>query len=138
VRKSRAHRALESAAVTRKRVSFDRSQYECLLYRSARRHSGHLDEWPLAAICFWTLGPSSREPAMKTEDLDIESLRQTLEERAANLEASRWNADPADVQRSVIKLVLTLVEFLRQLLERQAIHRMENGSLTPEEIESVG
>jgi hypothetical protein len=75
---------------------------------------------------------------MKADELDVESLRQTLEERAASLAASRWNADPADVQRSVIKLVLTLVEFLRQLLERQAIHRMENGSLTPEETESVG
>jgi hypothetical protein len=50
----------------------------------------------------------------------------------------RWNADPEDVQRSVARLVLSLVEFLRKLLERQAIRRMENGTLTPEEIESMG
>jgi hypothetical protein len=50
----------------------------------------------------------------------------------------RWNADPEDVQRSVVKLVLSLVEFLRQLMERQAIRRMEERTLAPEEIEAVG
>jgi len=34
--------------------------------------------------------------------------------------------------------VLTLVEFIRQVLERQAIRRMETNSLTPEEVEAVG
>jgi hypothetical protein len=38
----------------------------------------------------------------------------------------------------VARLVLTLVEFLRQLMERQAIRRMEAGTLTPEETEDVG
>jgi DNA-binding MarR family transcriptional regulator len=42
------------------------------------------------------------------------------------------------VQRSVVKLVLSLVEFLRQLMERQAIRRMEARTLTPAEIEAVG
>jgi hypothetical protein len=42
------------------------------------------------------------------------------------------------VRRSVGKLVLTLVEFIRQILERQAIRRMEAHTLTPEETESVG
>jgi hypothetical protein len=50
----------------------------------------------------------------------------------------RWNADPEDVQRSVVKLVLALVEFLRQLFERQAIRRMEAGTLAPRETEAVG
>jgi len=50
----------------------------------------------------------------------------------------RWNANPEDVRRSVLKLVLTLVELIRQLMERQAIRRMENGTLTDEETESVG
>jgi hypothetical protein len=47
-------------------------------------------------------------------------------------------ARPEDVQRSVARLVLTLVEFLRQLLERQAIRRMESGTLAPREIEALG
>lgn len=50
----------------------------------------------------------------------------------------RWNADPDDVQRSVAKLVLTLVEFLRKLMERQALRRMEAQTLTSEEVEAVG
>jgi hypothetical protein len=51
---------------------------------------------------------------------------------------SRWNADPEDVRRSVAKLVLTLVDFLRQLLERQAIRRVEARTLTADETEAVG
>jgi hypothetical protein len=42
------------------------------------------------------------------------------------------------VQRSVAQLVLTLVEFIRKLLERQAIRRMEAGSLTDQQTEDVG
>jgi hypothetical protein len=50
----------------------------------------------------------------------------------------RWNPEPEDVQRSVAQLVLTLVEFLRQLMERQAIRRMEEETLTEREVEAVG
>ncbi|MBI3265340.1 MAG: gas vesicle protein K [Acidobacteria bacterium] len=50
----------------------------------------------------------------------------------------RWNPDPDEVQRSVVKLVLTLVEFLRKLMERQAIRRLEEGTLTTQETEAVG
>ena len=50
----------------------------------------------------------------------------------------RWNANPDDVQRSVAQLVLTLVEFIRKLLERQAIRRMDAGTLTDEQIEDIG
>jgi hypothetical protein len=50
----------------------------------------------------------------------------------------RWNANPEDVRRAVMKLVLTLVELIRQVLERQAIRRMEAETLTPEETEAVG
>jgi hypothetical protein len=50
----------------------------------------------------------------------------------------RWNPDPDDVQRSVIKLVLTLVELIRKLMERQAIRRMDERTLTAAETEAVG
>ena len=50
----------------------------------------------------------------------------------------RWNPEPDDVQRSVAQLVLTIVEFLRKLMERQAIRRMEQKTLTRKEVESVG
>ena len=42
------------------------------------------------------------------------------------------------MQRSVVKLVLTLIEFIRKLMERQAIRRLEENTLTPREIENVG
>jgi hypothetical protein len=52
--------------------------------------------------------------------------------------AVRWNPNPEDVQKSVVKLVLSLIEFIRKLMERQAIRRLEEKTLTPQEIENVG
>jgi hypothetical protein len=69
---------------------------------------------------------------------EIESLRGELERVAKGSRTPRWNADPEDVRRSVAKLVLTLVDFVRQLLERQAIRRVDAGTLSPEEIEAIG
>jgi CRISPR/Cas system-associated endonuclease Cas1 len=48
------------------------------------------------------------------------------------------NADPEQVERGLAQLVLTLVELLRQLMERQALRRMENGTLTDDQIERLG
>jgi hypothetical protein len=69
---------------------------------------------------------------------EIENLQQELARLRAATQPSRWNADAGDVRRSVAKLVLTLVEFIRRVLERQAIRRHEEGSLSPAETESVG
>jgi hypothetical protein len=51
---------------------------------------------------------------------------------------SRLDATPEDIEAGVGKLVLTLVEFIRQVLEHQAVRRMEGGSLTEEEMEQLG
>jgi uncharacterized protein YjiS (DUF1127 family) len=51
---------------------------------------------------------------------------------------SRVNADPERVEKGLAQLVMTLVELLRQLMERQALHRMEQGALSDEEIERLG
>lgn len=62
-------------------------------------------------------------------------LKRRLDDKAT---PARWNADPEDVRRSVMQLVLTLVDFIRQVLERQALRRIDEGSLTPDETERVG
>jgi len=50
----------------------------------------------------------------------------------------RIDANPEEVERGLAKLVLTLIELIRRLLEKQAIRRIEGGSLTDEEIERLG
>jgi hypothetical protein len=72
-------------------------------------------------------------------DRAIESIAQELRARlAAQTEPARWNAEPEEVRRSVMKLVLTLVDFLRQLMERQALRRVEEGTLADDEVERLG
>lgn len=51
---------------------------------------------------------------------------------------SRLDASPEDIDAGVGQLVLTLVEFIRQILEHQAVRRMEGGSLDEEEMERLG
>jgi hypothetical protein len=51
---------------------------------------------------------------------------------------SRLEADPEKVEQGLAKLVLTLIELLRQLMERQAVRRVEAGGLTDEEVERMG
>jgi len=52
--------------------------------------------------------------------------------------SGRINADEATLDQSLAKLVLTLIELLRRLLEKQAMRRIEAGSLTEEQIERMG
>ncbi len=70
-------------------------------------------------------------------DDEIAALRRELE-RVRGILPERVNVDPDGVEQGLAKLVLTLVEFLRQVLERQAIRRMDGGTLTDDEIERVG
>ena len=50
----------------------------------------------------------------------------------------RVNADRDSLEKGLAQLVMTLVELLRQLMERQALRRIEGGSLTDEEVERLG
>jgi hypothetical protein len=51
---------------------------------------------------------------------------------------ARVNADERNVERGLAQLVLTLVDLLRQLMERQAVRRMEGNTLTDDEVERLG
>ena len=73
-----------------------------------------------------------------TEVSKLDDLRRELERSTGGSSPARWNADPDDVQRSVAQLVLTLVEFIRRVLERQAIRRMEAHTITVEQTEEIG
>ena len=50
----------------------------------------------------------------------------------------RVNADPENLERGLAQLVLTLVELLRQLMERQALRRIDDGTLSEDQIERLG
>jgi hypothetical protein len=52
--------------------------------------------------------------------------------------STRINTDPEKLEKGLAHLVLTIIELLRQLMERQALHRIEGGSLTSEEVERLG
>lgn len=69
-----------------------------------------------------------RPPPLDEEDLG----------RLASALDRRVQADPEGVEKGLAQLVLTIIELLRQLMERQAVHRMEAGNLTDEQIEALG
>jgi hypothetical protein len=50
----------------------------------------------------------------------------------------RINADPENLERGLAQLVLTIVELLRQLMERQALRRIDGGTLTDDQVERLG
>lgn len=68
---------------------------------------------------------------------DLDAFLRGLEHLRPAL-PSRVNADPQNVERGLARLVLTLIELLRQLMERQAVRRMEGGTLTDDEVERLG
>jgi hypothetical protein len=65
-----------------------------------------------------------------TADVALEALAHAL--------PNRINADPAQVENGLARLVLTVIELLREVLEHQAIRRMDGGTLTDEQVERLG
>jgi hypothetical protein len=58
--------------------------------------------------------------------------------RLENAVSRHIDADPENVERGLAQLVLTIIELLRQLMERQALRRVEAGGLNDETIERLG
>lgn len=73
-----------------------------------------------------------------------QSLEATLAEIQQELAAgagnpiSRVECTPETIDKGLARLVLSLIELLRKLLERNAIRRMEGGSLTDQQVEEMG
>ena len=86
-------------------------------------------------MAFSPENPQSAEPAIETSHTDefVEQLRCVTDTLP-----SRINIDAQSVEQGLAKLVLTLIEFIRRLLEKQAVRRMEGGDLSPEQIEELG
>jgi gas vesicle protein GvpK len=66
------------------------------------------------------------------------SIDAELDDLRREVERLRGILPERGVEHGLANLVLALVEFLRQLLERQAVRRMEGGSLSDEEVERMG
>src|SRR5918911_983056 len=79
--------------------------------------------------------PVPVEPELET-DYTAEFTRELR--HVADTLPPRINVDAESVEQGLAKLVLTLIEFIRRLLEKQAVRRMEGGSLSPEEVEALG
>jgi hypothetical protein len=72
-----------------------------------------------------------------TSDEELAKLTAELREIAPGL-PGRIEASPDDIETGLARLVLTVVELLRQVMEHQAVRRMEGGALSDEEIEQLG
>ena len=74
---------------------------------------------------------------MTADGDDLERLAAELRDIAPSL-PQRLDASAEDIDAGLARLVLTLIEFLRQVLEHQAVRRMEGGDLTDEQVEQLG
>lgn len=79
--------------------------------------------------------PAPVEPEIETAHAGafIEELR-----HVSDALPERINVDAQSIEQGLAKLVLTLIELIRRLLEKQAVRRMEGNALTPEQVEELG
>ena len=81
--------------------------------------------------------PEDRAPRIDVDDATREELATQLSAIARAL-PDRINADPERVEQGLARLVLTLIEVVRKVLEHQAVRRMDGGGLSAEEVERLG
>lgn len=95
-----------------------------------------------AKLIFWqtaTQGKNDLVTTPETEDMDInKNVGEAIDYGLDQVIKPKANIDPKNVEKGLIKLVLTLVELIRKLMEKQAVRRMESGFLTAVEVERMG
>ena len=74
---------------------------------------------------------------VETTNISAQELVEELGQITKSL-PNRINIDAQSVEQGLAKLVLTLIEFIRRLLEAQALRRMDAKDLTPEQLEDLG
>jgi len=85
-------------------------------------------------------GDRMGEPAKPSiENLaQIKKLEQQLKDIEANIPKIIEASDPEKAEQGIAKLVLTLIELIRQLLEREAVRRVDTGTLSDTEVQKLG
>jgi hypothetical protein len=83
-------------------------------------------------------GKSQHEKSHEEEMLLAKALPAAMNDGLGQYFGPKTNLDPKNVEKGLAKLVLTLVDLIRKLMEKQAIRRMEAEQLNSEEIEKVG
>jgi len=78
-----------------------------------------------------------RRPAIDVDEMVRRELETQLSAVARAL-PDRINADPERVDQGLARLVLTVIEVVRKVLEHQAVRRMDGGDLSAEEVERLG
>lgn len=84
-----------------------------------------------------TAPPSDRNRVLHGDEALVADAVRQLDTQGLGL-PPRINSDPDSAERGLAHLVLTVVEILRQLMERQAVRRMEGGGLSDEQIDRLG
>jgi len=86
------------------------------------------------------LKPSPEIPPPVEPEIETAHAAEFVEElrRVTDSLPTHINIDAQSVEQGLAKLVLTLIELIRRLLEKQAVRRMEGGGLTPEQVEELG
>ena len=85
-----------------------------------------LADWAIPSVT----DSASKDPAIDETVGDLLALANALPERI--------NADPEKVEQGLARLVLTVIELLRRVLEHQAVRRMDGGGLSDEQVERLG
>ncbi len=80
---------------------------------------------------------SQRITSESADGVDLAHELKAIDATIANL-PKRINISPENAEHGLAQLVLTLIELLKQLMEKQAVRRMDSGSLSDEEIERIG
>jgi hypothetical protein len=83
-------------------------------------------------------GRDARSPVTSARSGIDEWPQEHTPAQSAPAQRRRIDADPESVERGLVSLVLTVVELLRQLMERQALRRVDQGTLTDDQVERIG